>query len=706
MSIPAPTGWNTWDVEFHTGWVHLPGGLRLRFALQGDDGTRFDGFTWRRGLVRLGHHTVDGRFAAVEVTAFDTRLSLTASGGRDDLVVRASATGDAAPLLLIDEATGFGGRPVDVSLDGVVTHGSDRWLLECDPAPLARDGATVVLAPNTTVRVRPAGTPPADEAGRLEPGPRLRTGGWLGDSADAMTRALTWNTIYAPDLGRVLTPTSRDFVCREREGFYGRWALHTWDTFFTGLVAGWVDPAYAEGIFAQILDQADARGMLPNRVSDDKGRTDDRSQPPVGAYTVLKAYLGSGLSARTRRETLLRRAYPTLRAWHAWWLASRVGPHDLLAWGSDPVPGDAESATVDRARRESGLDDSPMYDDVALDPATHTMNLADVGLNALHVVDAEALSVIAALLGDAAAAKSHAEHAATAAARVDALLWDGDRYRNRWAGGAFSAHSSPTLLYPLLAGIPSPERARAVADALLTPEALGGEPPLPSTARDDPGFSTRYWRGRVWAPMAFLAVEGVRRYDLDAHSGPIVDSLLRLFLREWTAHSHVRENYPVVPGEDVRPLAARSDGLMGWGGLLGYLAIQELADPRPDGWRFAHPGRAASVEGLALTEGRLSVRAGERLVVALDERPLLDLPPGVVVTGYERDDTAVRLRASGGGDIEVAIPPAAQGRHTVRLRIGDDIGPRPVESGGVVRIALPGERTACVAVETYESREW
>ncbi|GAA1863353.1 MGH1-like glycoside hydrolase domain-containing protein [Asanoa iriomotensis] len=694
MSTPAPRGWNTWDVQFHTGWNHLPGGLRLRFALRDNDGTLFDGFTWRHGLVRLGHHTVDGRFASVEVAAFDTGLKLTASGGPDDLVVRAETAGRAAPVLLVDEATGFGGLPVDVAPDGVVTHGSETWLLECEPSPLEQDGAMLVLAPDTTVRVRPAGAPRVDA--RLEPGPRLRTGGWLGDSGDAMSRALTWNTIYAPDLGRVLTPTSRDFVCAEREGFYGRWALHTWDTFFTGLVAGWVDPAYAEGIFAQILDQADARGMLPNRVSDDKGRTDDRSQPPVGAYTVLKAYLGSGLSARTRRDSLLRRAFPTLRAWHAWWLAARVGPHDLLAWGSDPMPGDAESATVDRARRESGLDDSPMYDDVALDPATHTMNLADVGLNALQVVDAEALAVMAALLDEPA--ESYVEYATAAGARIDALLWDGDRYCNRWAGGQFSAHSSPTLLYPLLAGVPSPERARAVADALLAPEALGGYPPLPSTARDDPGFSTRYWRGRVWAPMAFLAVEGVRRYGLDAHSGPIVDALLRLFLGEWTAHSHVRENYPVVPGEDVRPLAARSDGLMGWGGLLGYLAIQELADPRPDGWRFAHPGRTASVEGLALTEGHLSVRAADRLVVALDGRPLLDLPAEVLVTGYERDETVVRLRVSGGaGDIAVAVPPAADGRSEVAVRIGDEAGTRPVEAG-VVRIAVPDAADVVVEI--------
>ncbi len=132
--------------------------------------------------------------------------------------------------------------------------------------------------------------------------PAIRTSGWLGDSADAMTRALTWNTIYAPDLGRVLTPTSRDFVCREREGFYGQWALHLGTRSSLPGSSAWLDPAYAEGIFDQIIEQATPSGMLPNRVSDDKGRTDDRSQPPVGAYTVLKAYLGSGLTDATRRH--------------------------------------------------------------------------------------------------------------------------------------------------------------------------------------------------------------------------------------------------------------------------------------------------------------------------------------------------------------------------------------------------------------------
>ncbi|WP_424532964.1 amylo-alpha-1,6-glucosidase [Sphaerisporangium viridialbum] len=708
-TIPEPRGWNTWDVEHHTAWVHLPTGLRARFALRSPRGEVFDGFTWRRGLVRLGHHTPDGGYCAVTVHAHGTELRLQARGGDDELDVLADRGPGAAELvLLLDEAPGFGGAAVAVREEPgkgiVVEHGGGVWLLECSSAPGVLPEGLVFRGDAAEIRLSRTGAAGSVRArvGRAmeeADAARLRTSGWLGDAGDAMTRALTWNTIFAPDLGRVLTPTSRDFVCRAREGFYGRWALHTWDTFFTGLVAAWADPAYAEGIFAQILDQAGADGMLPNRVSDDLGRTDDRSQPPVGAYTVLKAYLGSGLSGESRRRELLQRAYPVLRDWHAWWASARRGPHGLLAWGSDPVEGDPGSATIDRARRESGLDDSPMYDDAVLDEATHTMNLADAGLNALYVADAEALARIAGLLGHAEAAETLARDGDRLAERTRDLLWDTERgrYGNRWADGRFSGHTSPTLLYPLLAGLPDPERAEALVNDLLSPGTLGGDPPLPSTARDDPGFSTRYWRGRVWAPMAFLAVEGLRRYGLDGHSGPIVDALLRLFLREWTEHSHVRENYPIVPGEDVRALEARSDGLMGWGGLLGYLAVQELADPRPEGWRFAHPRRRASVEGLALSEGRLAVRAGDRLAVELDSRPLLDLPAGAEVTGYERASRRVRgvVTLPEPGDFLAGVPSDAAPGAVVEVRVGDAAWRAEADARGLVRLGVPSpEATA------------
>lgn len=689
--VPAPVGWNTWDVHTHTGMTHLPSGLRVRFGLLGADGPVVDGFTWRDGLVRLGPHSVDGRYAEVTVRVGEVPLRLTLAGGPGDvLYARAESTGQ--PVLVVEGADGAAPEAPEGAV-GAVRAGGGDWVVGAD-APFHRiegaagpGGLAVAFSDGdgdgdrgdsssgegdgtgsrtVELRIAPAAAPGtvagagAELAARRAESERtrLRTGGWLGDAADALGRAVTWNTVHVPELDRVLTPTSRDFVSARRRGFYGSWALHTWDTFFTGLVAGLVDRDYARGVFGQMLPYADASGMLPNRVSDDRGRTDDRSQPPIGALTVHKAYLAGGLSPATRDRALLTGTFPALLAWHDWWPTARRGPHGLLAWGSDPVPGDPGSATLDRAKRESGLDDSPMYDEAVYDPATRTMDLADVGLNALHIADAEALAAIADELGEAATAARLRAGAERARGAADRLLWDAGAggYRNLTAAGEHDPHVSPTMLYPLLAGLPDQARAEALAAALLRPGALGGQRPLPSVARDDPGFAATYWRGRIWAPMAYLAVEGLRRYELTAHSRPVVNALLRLFLDEWREHGHVRENYPAGTGEDLTGLKARSDGLMAWGGLLAYLAFGELADARPDGWRFAHPGEPAELDNLPLGEGRLGVRAGARLTVRLDGRVLLDAAPGVVVRGYRRTADRVTGTAEGTGDLAVTAP--------------------------------------------------
>lgn len=678
---PAPTGWNTWDVRTHTGMSLLPAGPRVRFGVLGPEGSVLDGFTWRDGLDRLGPHTVDGTYAEVTVRAADRRLRLLFAGGPGEVLhARAECTGGV--VLSVEGLDGV--ESADAPTAGSVTTatvraGGARWTLTlsvpgrrtASPAHtllLVFDGEASTGAGPVTVDlcVAPQAEPGAVAgtgavlASRRAASDRtgVRSGGWLGDAADALTRAVTWNTIHAPDIDRVLTPTSRDFVNVERKGFYGTWALHAWDTFFTGLAASAVDRDYARGVFGQILPYADEAGMIPNRVSDDGGRTDDRSQPPVGALTVYQAYLAGGLSPATRDTALLDATFPALLAWHDWWPRARRGPHGLLAWGSDPIAGDPASATLDRARRESGLDDSPMYDESLYDPATHTMDLADVGLNALHIADAEALADIAAILGERATAGRLRAEAAAARAVADRLLWDDERggYRNLTAAGTHDPHVSPTMLYALLGGLPEPARAAAVAADLLRPDVLGGARPLPSVARNDPGFAATYWRGRIWAPMAYLAVRGLRRYELTALSRPVVGALLRLFLDEWREHGHVRENYPAADGENLTGLQKRSDGLMAWGGLLAYLAFGELADARPDGWRFAHPGEPADLCNLPLGDGRLDIRAADRLTVGLVGQVLLDMAPGIVVTAYQLTADRVTGTAEGTGDLLVTPP--------------------------------------------------
>ncbi|GIH15109.1 amylo-alpha-1,6-glucosidase [Rugosimonospora africana] len=742
MTRPAPIDWNTWDVQYHTAAAHLPSGTRVRVGIGTPDGRIVDDFTWRRGLERLGHHTVDGQYAEVTVRCGDAVLRLVLTNPRPNVLCGLAELVESVPdgytvHLIVDRLPG---APTDhtVALPEAPDGATDRWDLQVGAqrwrvalsAPATAEPGDGILrlsfaagtgthrfswAPaggsaeagsgaEAEARTEADGNAEADgsvdlgfdvdAARRHAESAAIGSSGWLGRAAEGYQRALTWNTVIRTDLARVITPTSRDFVSQARGGFYGTWALHGWDTFFCGLTATWIDHDYARGIYQQMLEQATADGFVPNRVSDERGRTDDRSQPPVGAYTVFKSYLSSGLSDQTRDRRLLTDAYPTLLGWHDWWTRARRGPHGALAWGSDPTD-DPKSATVDSTRRESGLDDSPMYDDIQYDPVTHTMNLADVGLNALHAVDGEALAAIAERLGETrTAARLRAEVAETGR-RVEEVFWDEEagHYRNRLGDGSFDVHLAPTSFYPLLAGIPDPARARRLVDTLLVPELLGGSPPLPSVSRSDSGYDRHYMRGRIWGPIAFLVVEGLRRYGLDSHVERIVDELLGIFRFEWEQHSHVHENYFSSPDEDIHPFEARSDFLLSWGNLLAYLAMQQLADPRPGGWRFAHPGQPAELRNLALREGRLSISAGDRLRVSLDGTVLVEADDSVVVADYTRTADTVRTvvhrTGAGAGRLTLGTPPAAGDEVTVL--VGERAQPAtvPVEAGATVTVDLP-----------------
>lgn len=695
--MTAPIGWNTWDTQFHTGVAHLPSGLRIRVAMGTPDGLLVDNFTWRRGLERLGHHTVDGEYAEVTVRSGDALLRLVFTSPRPDLLCAlAELTGAEHTVHLIVDHMPAAPGPVDAVASGQsvdrldVTVNSTRWRLALSEPATVRsfgDGLALTLSPGTSCRFACAPEEPdldfdLEAARERARAAAIGSAGWLGRSAEGYQRALTWNTVARTDLGRVITPTSRDFVHAARDGFYGTWALHGWDTFFCGLTATWIDHDYALGIHDQILEQVTPGGFVPNRVSDERGRTDDRSQPPVGAYTVFKSYLSTGLSDETRDRRLLTETFPVLLGWHDWWSRARRGPHNALAWGSDPTD-DPKSATIDSTRRESGLDDSPMYDEIQYDPVTHTMDLADVGLNALHAADAEALAAMADRLGDHDTAARLRTELAKTRQRVEDLFWDEEsgHYRNVRADGTFDVHLTPTMLYPLLAGLPSQRRAQRLVDTVLVPSLLGGSPPLPSTSRSDPGFNRFYCRGRIWGPVAFLAVEGMRRYNLDVSS--IVDDLLTLFRDEWEQNGHVHENYFSDPTEDIHPFEARSDFLLSWGNLLAYLAMQELADPRPSGWRFAHPGKPATLTNLTLREGKLTITANERLRVTLDGATLVDAPPNTIIENYERSTDTVRAVVRADGPVTFGVPPSAG----TEVRVGNDV--MPVADDHTVTVTPP-----------------
>ncbi|MCS7061210.1 MAG: trehalase family glycosidase [Anaerolineae bacterium] len=660
----APHGWNTWDVRRVNAMVHLPSRLRVTFSLFDPiDQVVKEDFTWRTELRRLGPHAGDGSYCQLDLQWGAAMISLVYATQDDRLVCCATPHPGAEHLLVQVSFDGAWGSTV--TLEGWETK-INAQAVDLDPPCRVRlnDGPVFFeIAPRGyQPALAPAELIAQQQSAYTQAG--LRTAGWLGEAAEALTRVITWNTIWEPIKGRMCTPVSRDW-CKGPS--FGSYVLFEWDTFFCAVMAQLEDGHLADANVRAILQEVTSAGFVPN-FGCEFGPSADRSQPPVGAYCVLKMYCASALSNARRRRALLEHAFPPLARWHAWWMPHRDGNQDgLLEWGSDPAPGCREVwqfNSLQAAMYESGLDNSPMYDEVAFNPHTHTMELADVGLNALYALDAWALSEIARELDQPTLSQDYAAEYAEMAERINRQLWNEEAgiYLNRHWDGRFSPHLSPTLFYPLIAGIAPPTRAeRMVREHLLNPNAFWGRFVLPSIARSDPGYAGNdYWRGRIWGPMNFLVSEGLRRYRLDAATYELARRSLDLLLHEWRAEGHVHENYNADTGDgDDMP---NSDPRYTWGALLGYIAIQELVDYEPwAGWRFGNlSSDAAAIHGVRVEEGMLDVESSaEGLRVTLNGAPIIVTDRPARITAYQRGRTRLACHIDTGDN------------HAVKLHLGD-----------------------------------
>jgi hypothetical protein len=595
-------GWNTWDVQSVTTQVLLPQGLAVRLGLI--DKTRLNGETFLSGALigRLdknaeqlfpGPHTFDGSYTDLTLTWKGQSFRVQSAADGDDLVVlvtplAATAGNGSLPMTAIFSFGFLWNRPGSVVAghDGVEARTGDRRIsFFLDGTPTAAFNAPVSGPYFAASLDRPV----AIASGKHRSVAQVReilashlavfksSTEKVNDAssiAAAIQTVLGWDTIYDPEHQRVISPVSRLWSVS-----WGGYVLFDWDTFFAASMAsiGDRDLAYADAI--EVLNESTPAGFVPNYARAGEWKSGDRSEPPVGAITVL------GLYRKFHDLWLLRDTFPDLLAWNRWWSENR-DVQGYLVWGSDEhgVPedtGDDSRGTLQGARFESGLDNSPMYDDVQFDQKKGRMMLADVGLMSLYVADCNALSAIASKLGKSPEAKELGARADHYRASL-ASLWDDKTgiYLNKdLATGEFSRRISPTNFYPLLAKAASAEQAdRMVKEHLENPAEFGGEFVLPSIARNDAAYhDQQYWRGRVWGPMNYLVYLGLRNYHQAAARQVLATKSWNLFMKEWNTKGHVHENYNAIvgQGDDV----TSSDRFYHWGALLGFINYLEQVDP-------------------------------------------------------------------------------------------------------------------------------
>jgi hypothetical protein len=589
-------GWNTWDVHSVTTQVLLPDGMAIHVGLKHNSTLYSDAFLGDALIGRQtpgaeqvfpGAHSWEGSYTDLRLSWKGHNMRLQTAHDGENLVMLATPLSSpplsAAPATIVFSVNYLWDRPgTGIKRSGHIEaqgplHTTTVYCT-CENATAAEDvNLPVGGAYLSSDFVEPVGISTGSPLGvkkieaiidraREAYHQSVARSGKAADVADAIQTVLGWDTIYEPEGRRVLSPVSRVWSVT-----WGGYVIFDWDTFFAATMAsiGDRDLAYADAL--ETLRSETQQGFVPNYARSGDWKSSDRSEPPVGSITVL------GIYQRFHDRWFLEEAFGPLLRWNRWWARNR-DVQGYLAWGSD---GNNAPANLDDNARgtragailESGLDNSPMYDDATYNAAAHTLEFADVGLMSMYIADCDALATIADQLGKGAAASEIRGRARRYRAQL-ATLWNSDAgiFLNRdLHTGQFSPRLSPTNFYPLLAKAATSQQAAVmIKNHLLNPKEFWGEWIIPSIARDDPAFKDQnYWRGRIWGPMNYLVYLGLRNYDEPEVQRQFAEKSYALFLLEWKKNGHVHENYNGMTGagDDV----TSSDRFYHWGALLGYI---------------------------------------------------------------------------------------------------------------------------------------
>lgn len=586
------SGWNTWDTYSCLTHVLMPQGLGIQLQFAAPDGKHFlrEAYISRdyddAGIAGIipGAHAYDGSYTDLTIEWKGMRIRVQSAWFPAGNIIFAEPLEPCKGNIIVNAGMWWQRK-------GEVSHTSSGFL-----ARLPNDTIPVYLV---SLQGQPLGKS-ADSLCRqefsvgkgllviagdsLSPDAAIRLIKQRADSLqnakqkfgqylnvyDAMQTVLAWNVIFEPTHDRVVAPVSRIW-----NKWWGGYVLFCWDSYFASYMLAAENKNLAYAMAAEITNEITPGGFVPNFGAARNYSSRDRSQPPVGSIIVKEIY------RKYREKWFPALLYDKLLQWNRWWPENRQY-NGLLCWGSNPyLPGEKEKPVgVNQllgAALESGLDNSPMYDNMPFDTVRHIMLLADVGLTSLYIADCEALADMALVLNRREDAKELKKRASYFRQNIE-KLWDEQTglYLNmRLDSSILTKRLSPTHFYPLIARIPDQKRAeRMIKEHFYNPEEFWGTYILPSIARNDPAFyDNNYWRGRIWAPMNFLVYLGLRNYDLPGARHDLSEKSRELLLKSWIEKRHVYENYNSITGEgsDV----SSSDWFYHWGGLLGVIGLLE-----------------------------------------------------------------------------------------------------------------------------------
>ena len=397
--------------------------------------------------------------------------------------------------------------------------------------------------------------------------------------------------------------------------------IYYWDSYFTMLgLEQDGRHALVRDMLINIASLIRQYGHMPNG-----NRTYylSRSQPPFFAEMV-------DLVARRDGPVLYRTYLPLLQVEYDYWMegVDRLRPgsghHHVVRlrdgtllnryWDDRDAPRD-ESYREDvetarnakrpaaelyrdlRAGSESGWDFSSRWldDGVHLD-TIHTTQIAPVDLNCLMLHLEQVLAKGYELSGDDAKARLFAGKAKARADAINRLMWsasDGLYTDYNWQTERRGSVFSAATVFPLYFGVATASQAHAVARTLR------------KRFLDSGGLATtlartgQQWdRPNGWAPLQYLAVEGLNAYGEKAIATEIACRWIRLNVRAYAASGVLQEKYDIETINMGRPASGGEYSLQvgfGWtnGVLAKLLAEYPTGDPSPASGRRTRPNCAS-----------------------------------------------------------------------------------------------------------------
>jgi alpha,alpha-trehalase len=216
-----------------------------------------------------------------------------------------------------------------------------------------------------------------------------------------------------------------------------------------------------------------------------------------------------------------------------------------------------------RAGAESGWDFSSRWLADGADLWTiRTTAIAPVDLNTLVMRLEQVLAKAYRLKGDPDDAQRYLTLANNRGAAIRRLMWNeqaGFFADYLWQEGHQSDALSAATVFPLYFGLATPDQAHAVAavlrERLLEPGGLAATPTTTGQQWDRPNG---------WAPLQYLAIEGLNAYGERELSREVADRWIRSNLQGFTATGLLLEKYDVDETADQR----------GSGGVGGEYSLQ------------------------------------------------------------------------------------------------------------------------------------